>query len=149
MEGRDKKGGRAIFGGGRYDNLVGDVGGDPLPGVGFAMGDVVVSLMLEEYGKKPSFETSPAQVLLAAFDASLLSAARKLSAQWRAAGLRVELYPDAAKLDRQLKYADAKNIPFVAILGPDEAATNSVTLKDLRRKSQQRVPQNEVAQLVK
>ena len=72
---------------------------------------------------------------------SLFGAARRLAAQWRAAGLRVELYPDAAKLDRQLKYADAKNIPFVAILGPDEAATNSVTLKDLRSKSQQRVAQ--------
>jgi histidyl-tRNA synthetase len=149
VEGRDKKGGRAIFGGGRYDNLVGDVGGEPLPGVGFAMGDVVVSLMLEEYGKLPSFETSPAQVLLAAFDASLLSAARKLSAQWRAEGLRVELYPEAARLDRQLKYADAKNIPFVAILGPDEAAANSITLKDLRSKAQQRVPQSEAAQVVR
>jgi histidyl-tRNA synthetase len=87
-------------------------------------------------------------VLIAAFDASLLSAARKLAAQWRAAGLRVELYPDTAKLDRQLKYADAKNIPFVAILGPNEAATNSVTLKDMRKKSQRLVAQNEAAQLV-
>ena len=61
----------------------------------------------------------------------------------------MELYPDAAKLDRQLKYADTKSIPFVAILGPDEAATNSVMLKDLRDKSQQRVAQSEVAQLTR
>jgi histidyl-tRNA synthetase len=149
MEARDRDGEfRAILGGGRYDNLVADVGGDPLPAVGFAMGDVVVGLVLLKYGKLPALRTSPAQVLIAVFDASLLSAARKLAAQWRAAGLRVELYPDAAKLDRQLKYADAKDIPFVAILGPDEAAKNSVTLKDLRKKSQRSVAQNEVAQLV-
>jgi histidyl-tRNA synthetase len=60
----------------------------------------------------------------------------------------VELYPDAAKLDRQLKYADVKNIPYAAILGPDEAETNSVTLKDLRTKSQRTVAQSEVTQLV-
>lgn len=149
MEGRDKKGGRAILGGGRYDNLVADVGGDPLTAVGFAMGDVVIGLMLEEYGKLPIFQTCPTQVLLATFDASLSSAARKLAAQWRAEGLRVEVYPDAAKLDRQLKYADGKNIPFVAILGPDEAAANKVTLKNLRSKTQQLVAQSEVTKLIK
>jgi histidyl-tRNA synthetase len=150
MEARDRDGEfRAIFGGGRYDNLVGDVGGDRLPGVGFAMGDVVIGLVLSKYGKLPALRTSPTQVLIASFDASLFCAARRLAAQWRAEGLRVELYPDAAKLDRQLKYADAKNIPFVAILGPDEAATHSVMLKDLRNKSQQRVAQGEVAQILK
>ena len=150
IEARDRDGEfRAIFGGGRYDNLVGDVGGDRLPGVGFAMGDVVIGLVLSKYGKLPALRTSPTQVLIASFDASLFCAARRLAAQWRAEGLRVELYPDAAKLDRQLKYADAKNIPFVAILGPDEAATNSVMLKDLRNKSQQLVAQSEVAQILK
>lgn len=149
MEGRDKKGGRAIFGGGRYDNLVADVGGDVLPAVGFAMGDVVVALMLEEYSKLPAFQPCPTQLLIAVMNASLYGAASRLAAQWRAAGLRVELYPDAVKLDRQLRYADAKNIPFVAILGPDEAASGSVTLKDLRAKSQRVIPQSEAAQLVR
>jgi len=149
MEARDRDGEfRAIFGGGRYDNLVADVGGDRLPAVGFAMGDVVIGLVLQKYGKIPSLRTSPSQVLIAAFDASLIGAARKLAAQWRASGLRVELYPDTAKLDRQLKYADAKNIPFVAILGPDEAAQGNVTLKDLRNKSQQMVAQSQVAQFI-
>ncbi len=148
MEGRDRRGGRSIFGGGRYDSLVADVGGDPLPAVGFAMGDVVVSLMLEEYGKLPKLATCPTQVLIAVLDASLFCTVRKLASQWRAEGLRVEVYPDAAKLDRQLKYADSKNIPFVAILGPDEAAANQVTLKDLRNRQQQLVAQSQVVQLV-
>jgi len=148
MEGRDVRGGRSIFGGGRYDSLVADVGGDPLPAVGFALGDVVLSLMLEEYGKLPPLTTCPTQVLIAVFDASLFRTARRLAAQWRARGLRVELYPDAVKLDRQLKYADAKNIPFAAILGPDEMAANCVTLKDLRNKSQERVAQCDVPQRI-
>jgi histidyl-tRNA synthetase len=149
FEGRDRGGKfRAIYGGGRYDNLVSDVGGDPLPATGFAMGDVVIGLMLQEYGKLPTLKTAPTQVLIATFDPSLFGAARRLAALWRMAGLRVELYPEAAKLDRQLKYADAKNIPFVAILGPDEAAKNCVTLKDLRSKSQQTIAQTEVAQRV-
>ena len=150
MEARDLDGEfRAIFGGGRYDSLVSDVGGDPLPATGFAMGDVVVGLVLQKYGKVPALQVSPAQVLIAPFDANLVSAARRLAAQWRSAGLRVELYPDTAKLDRQLKYADAKNIPYVAILGPDEAAAGKVTLKNLRSKTQQLVDQSEVAKLVK
>ena len=149
MEGRDKKGGRAIFGGGRYDNLVADVGGDVLPAVGYAMGDVVIGLMLEEYAKLPSLETCPTQLLIAVMNAGLFGTACRLAAQWRAAGLRVELYPDAVRLDRQLKYADGKNIPFVAILGPDEAASDSVTLKDLRIKSQRVIAQSEAVQFVK
>ncbi len=46
---------RAIFGGGRYDNLVGDVGGDPVGGVGFAVGDLIITLILEQYGRLPEF----------------------------------------------------------------------------------------------
>jgi histidyl-tRNA synthetase len=149
FEARDRDGEfRAVLGGGRYDNLVADVGGDRLPGVGFAMGDVVVGLVLQKYGKLPALKTCPTQVLIAPFDAGLASAARRLAAQWRAAGVKVEVYPDAAKLDRQLKYADGKNIPFVAILGPDEAAVNKVMLKDLRSKTQQLVDQSEAARLL-
>ena len=149
FEARDRDGEfRAILGGGRYDNLVADVGGDRLAAVGYAMGDVVIGLALQKYGKLPALRISPTQVLIAPFEASLFGAARKLAAQWRAAGLRVELYPDAVKLDRQLKYADSKGIPFVAILGPDEAAQGGVTLKDLRAKSQQIVAQSEVVRLI-
>lgn len=149
FEARDRDGEfRAILGGGRYDNLVADVGGDRLAATGYAMGDVVIGLALQKYGKLPALRISPTQVLIAPFEASLFGAARKLAAQWRAAGLRVELYPDAAKLDRQLKYADSKGIPFVAILGPDEAAQGGVTLKDLRAKSQQIVAQSEVVRLI-
>ena len=62
---------RSILGGGRYDNLVSDVGGEPLNAVGFAMGDVVIGLLLQQLGKLPaSLSRTPAQVLVTVFDQS-------------------------------------------------------------------------------
>ncbi len=136
---------RAILGGGRYDNLVAAVGGDPVPGTGFAMGDVVVMLLLEELGKMPALERRPADVLVCAFAPEAKTAALALSAALRAAGLRVEWYPDLDRLPKQLKYADRQSIPLAAILGPDELAAGEVTLKDLRNGEQRRVPTGEAA----
>jgi histidyl-tRNA synthetase len=136
---------RAILGGGRYDNLVGDVGGDRLPGVGFAMGDMVVGLVAQKYGKTTGLKTSPSQVLVTVFNADLLSESLRLAAELRAAGVRAEWYPEPAKLDRQLKYADATGIPQVIILGPDELSRGQVQVKTLADRSQIQVARGEVA----
>lgn len=146
IEARDREGEfRAILGGGRYDNLVGDVGGDRLPGVGFAMGDVVIGLVAQKYGKVPNLRTSPTEVLVTVFDKASLPEALKLATELRAGGLRVEWYPDAAKLDKQLKYADSTGVRFAAILGPDEVAQGTVTVKDLQARSQAVYPRVQVA----
>jgi histidyl-tRNA synthetase len=148
-EARDRDGEfRAILGGGRYDNLVGDVGGQRLPGVGFAMGDVVIELVLEKYGLKPALPLSPAQALVTVWGDDVKGAVA-LAAGLRAAGLNVELYPEPARLDRQLKLADARGIPFAIIAGPDEAAAGQVTVKDLRRKAQETVARDAVAEYVR
>ena len=132
FEARDRDGEfRAILGGGRYDNLVADVGGDPITGVGFAMGDVVVQLVLEKYGVLPKLRAAPADVLVTVFSAELLPASAALAHALRAAGLRAELYPEADKLAKQLKYADRLAIPFATVLGPDEVAESNVTIKQL------------------
>lgn len=137
MEARDRGGEfRAILGGGRYDNLVGDVGGDRLPGVGFAMGDMVIGLVAQQYGKVPPLGGSPSQVLVTMFDKNSQAEALRLAAELRAAGVRTEWYPEPAKLDRQLKYADATGIRFALIQGPDELAQGKVTVKDLRARTQ-------------
>lgn len=149
FEARDRnEEGRAILGGGRYDNLLSDVGGEPLPGVGFAMGDVVIGLVLEKYGKLPRLHVSPTHVLVTVFDASLAAEARRLSCELRQAGLNVELYPEAARLNRQLKYADQHAIPFAIIIGPDEAAAGQVTLRDMRANQQQTVARNDVVAML-
>lgn len=148
MEARDRDGEfRAILGGGRYDNLVADVGGDPISGVGFAMGDMVVALVAEKYGRVPAFAKSPAQTLVTVFGpqpermADSLAAARDL----RAAGLPTEMYPEAAKLDKQLKYADAQGIKIAVIIGPDESAAGTATVKNLAAREQATVSRSQLA----
>lgn len=145
IEARDRESEfRAILGGGRYDNLVGDVGGDRLPGLGFAMGDVVIGLVAQKYGRLPALRTSPSEVLVTTFDAPSEPEALRLAGELRAAGLKVEWYPEAVKLDRQLKYANAIGVQFALIVGPDEAAKGIVTVKDLAAREQTACQRGEI-----
>jgi histidyl-tRNA synthetase len=136
---------RAILGGGRYGNLLSDVGGEPMGGVGFAMGDVVISLVLEQYGLKPKLRPCPTHALVTVFAGDLIGVSSRVAAQLRTAGINTELYPETAKLDRQLKYANNNGIPFVVIIGPDEAAANKATVKNLASGRQESVSQAELA----
>ena len=122
---------RAILGGGRYDNLVADVGGDRITGVGFAMGDVIIGLLIERAGKRPELRTSPSYVLVTLFSAELYADTLALTAQFQRAGINAEQYLEPIRLGKQIRYADRKGIPYVAILGPDELAAEQVVLKDL------------------
>lgn len=140
---------RAILGGGRYDNLLADVGGEPLSGVGFAMGDVVIGIVLEENGLLPSFALTPALVLVTIFDETLWLDSLRLAAQLRQAGLNVTCYPEPAKLPRQFKFADKMGMRVAVVCGPDEAAAAQVTVKDLKNGTQIRVSRSEVARVVR
>jgi histidyl-tRNA synthetase len=123
---------RSILGGGRYDNLTRDVGGDPIPGVGFAMGDVVISLILEKYGLLPKdLNVNPAPVLVTVFDQERLHDSFKLASELRRAGLKVVCYPEAVKLQKQFKYADRIGVKVTLVLGPDELAQGRVAVKNL------------------
>jgi histidyl-tRNA synthetase len=141
---------RSILGGGRYDNLTRDVGGDPIPGVGFAMGDVVITLLLEKYGLLPKdLNVNPAPVLVTVFDEQRLLESYKLASDLRRAGLNVVCYPEAAKLPKQFKYADRIGAKVTLVLGPDEAAKGQVTVKSLSNGEQVLVPQNEAATVIR
>ena len=140
---------RAILGGGRYDNLLADVGGQPLPATGFAMGDVVVSLVLQENGLAPAFQPSPASILVTVFDESFLLRSYALAAELRAAGLSAMVYPEAAKLPRQFKFADKMKMRLALTVGPDEAANGQVAVKDLLNGTQQVVKQEALIQLAR
>ena len=128
---------RSILGGGRYDNLLRDVGGEPLSGVGFAMGDVVIGIVLQELGLIPALAATPASVLVTIFSAELQPDSIKLAAELRQAGLNVTCYPEPAKLPRQFKFADRMGMGVVLVLGPDEAAQGKVTVKDLSNGTQE------------
>jgi histidyl-tRNA synthetase len=128
---------RAIFGGGRYDNLVADVGGERITGVGFAMGDVIIELLLERLGKRPELPLTPTTVLVTLFDAELYAPTVTLAGRLRRAGINAEQVLEPMRLGKQLRYADRKEIPFVIILGPDELQAGQVVLKDMKTGDQQ------------
>lgn len=139
---------RAIFGGGRYDNLLADVGGQPLPGVGFAMGDVVIGIILQEAGLIPEFQPSPAQVLVTVFDEKLLANSFALAAELRNAGLNVMVYPEPTKLPKQFKFADRMKMKVALVLGPDEAEKSLVVVKNLANGEQVQVKNEAVLESV-
>ena len=144
FEARDAQGQfRAILGGGRYDNLVADVGGDPIPGVGFAMGDMVITLVLEHYGKRPQLDLAPAPILVTVFDEEHLLPSYRLARDLREAGFRVVVYPEPVRLSKQFKYANRVGVQVVVVLGPDEAAQGTLTLKHMGTGEQVTLPRKE------
>ena len=149
FEARDKgREGRAVLGGGHYDNLVADVGGEPLSGVGFAMGDVMISLVLKKYGLLPSIPQTPASVLITVFDQDRLLSAMALASDLRQAGINTVCFTEPVKLNKQLKYADRLGVRFVVIVGPDEEAVGQATIKDLAARQQQTVTRQDVARTI-
>jgi len=147
FEACDRKGEfRAILGGGRYDNLVEVVGGPKLPGVGFAAGDAILEAVLKKYQKIPSFVSVPTKVLITIFDEKFYRDSLKIAKVLRDKGVPTEVYLTPIKLDKQLKYADRKGIPYAVIIGPDEAKNKTVTIKDLKTGKQKTVPQKEFSQ---
>jgi len=140
---------RSILGGGRYDNLLADVGGEKLPAVGFAMGDVVMLLLLEKYGLLPKkLPISPAQVLVTVFNQEHLLASLQLANELRTAGINVICYPESEKLPRQFKYADRIGMRAVIVIGPDEVDRGEVTIKDLARSEQWTLRREEMVQVI-
>jgi histidyl-tRNA synthetase len=120
----------SIIGGGRYDGLVGLMGGPDLPATGLSFGLERIIDVLEELEMAPAEarQTAP-QVLVTVFNPEGAADSLRLAQELRAAGVRTEVYLGKDKLGAQLRYASRKGIPFVAILGPDEVARGEVTVK--------------------
>lgn len=141
---------RAILGGGRYDNLVADVGGEPLPATGFAMGDLVTSLVLKKFGCLPaSLGKTPAQVLVTVFDSQAAPASYHLASELRRQGFAVACYPEAVKLSKQFKHGDRLGIPLAIVLGPDELATGQISVKSLVSGRQETLPAAEIGAAIR
>ena len=151
FEAFDQTGGvrRAILGGGRYDNLLADVGGQQISGVGFAMGDVVVGIVLKEAGLLPDFDPTPSSVLVTVFDETLWMTSYALASELRAAGLNVVTFPEPAKLPKQFKYADKMKMRVVVTVGPDEAEKGLVAVKNLSNGEQVIVTRAEAAEAIR
>jgi len=134
----------SLGGGGRYDNLVGMFLGQNVPACGFSLGLERILVVMTERSMFPaSLATTPADVMIATFDAAGAGPAMRLSAMLRAAGLRVLIYPDAEKIGKQIKYADSLRVPFVALLGENEIRDDTVTVKNLAAQTQDTYPQSD------
>jgi histidyl-tRNA synthetase len=144
MEAWDKDGEfRAILGGGRYDNLVKDMGGEPISGVGFAMGDLTTSLVLKKFNCIPKEISEPtARVLVTIFDEETSFDSLSFANELRKAGINVSCYPEATKISKQFKYGDRRGYKLAVVLGPDEITQLKVTIKDLQTGDQETIDRN-------
>jgi histidyl-tRNA synthetase len=140
---------RAILGGGRYDNLLSEVGGKKIPATGFAMGDLVITLVLEELDLIPEeIKSPPAAILVTVFDDQTLKDSLVLSGELRDAGFNVNCYPEVEKLGKQLKFGDRSNAKIAVLLGPDEIQKDEVALKNLSTGEQKSVHRSQMVEMI-
>jgi histidyl-tRNA synthetase len=140
---------RSILGGGRYNNLLSDVGGKEIPAIGFAMGDLVITLVLEELGLIPIEIDSPsASVIVTIFNEETHLESLSLAWELRESGIKVNCYPQADRLGKQLKHGDRIGIKIAVLIGPEEIAAQQVTLKNLISGDQRTVSRNQSPQII-
>ena len=138
----------SISGGGRYDNLTGIFGMPGLSGVGISFGVDRIYDVLNALDLYPKDSVTTTQLLFINFGEQETAYCLPLLNKVRAKGVRAELYPDAAKMKKQMSYANAKAIPFVALAGETEMAAGKVTLKNMETGEQEMVDVDELVQRI-
>ena len=140
----------SLGGGGRYDGLIGMFSGDDLPACGFSLGlERILVVMTERHMFPPDVvQSAAADVLVTLFDVEGdegVADALRLAGDLRARALRVEVYPEADKLGKQFKYAAARGLRFVTVVGGDERAAGQVTIKNMQNGEQTVVARDQAA----
>jgi histidyl-tRNA synthetase len=120
----------SLGGGGRYDRLTEKFGGQPIPACGGSIGFERLMLILEETGRTAA--TGAPDAVVTVFSDDLRGRSLEVAAALRAKGLSVDVFPGAAKLKAQFRYADQKRAAYALVIGPDEAARGAVQIKDLK-----------------
>jgi histidine--tRNA ligase len=138
----------SITGGGRYDNLTGIFGMPGLSGVGISFGADRIYDVLNTLDLYPQNAIQATQVLFINFGEAEADYCLPIAGQIRAAGISVELYPDCAKMKKQMAYANAKGIPFVVLAGESEINQGKVTLKNMLTGDQQLVSTEELIAII-
>ncbi|MBR6893256.1 MAG: histidine--tRNA ligase [Bacteroidaceae bacterium] len=133
----------SITGGGRYDNLTGIFGMPGLSGVGISFGADRIFDVLNQLNLYPREAVNATQVLFVNFGEKEAQYSLPIIADLRKAGIRTEIYPDSTKMKKQMSYANAKEIPFVAIIGETEMQEGKVTIKNMTTGEQQMVDKDE------
>ncbi len=138
----------SITGGGRYDNLTGVFGMAGVSGVGISFGADRIFDVLNQLELYPKEAVNATQLLFINFGEKEAAYSMKALMKVRSAGIRAEIFPDAAKMKKQMSYANAKNIPFVALVGENEMNEGKVTLKNMETGEQSLLDVEELIRLV-
>lgn len=138
---------RALFGGGRYDNLTDLFGVPEMPIVGFGQGDVTMRDVLETYDLLPKF-TPKTQLYLCPFNEAFFEPTADIALHLRDQGINVAVDYTGKKVGDQIKKADKKSIPFVAVIGEDEVANKTLTIKELSTGKETNVSIDDVASCI-
>jgi len=140
----------SLGGGGRYDDLIGMFLGARVPACGISLGlERILVVMGERHMFPETVVSRPADLMVTIWNTDRTADAIRLAGTLRAAGLRVDVYPETDKIGKQFKYADSRGIRFVAIVGDDEAAKNEVAVKDLKTGEQRAHPRAAVADYIR
>lgn len=139
----------SITGGGRYDNLTGIFGMPGISGVGISFGADRIYDVLNALDLYPKEITTNTQLLFINFGEAETAYSMPIVAEARANGIRTEMYPDAVKMKKQMNYANANAIPFVALAGDDEIKNGVVTLKNMESGEQKQVGVAELIEIVR
>ena len=140
----------SLGGGGRYDNLIGMFLKDQVPACGISLGLERILVVMGERGMFPAgLDSRAADVMVTIWNLDTVPDTLRLAAELRSKGLRVEVYPEPDKIGKQFKYASSRAVPFVTVVGDDEAAQGLVTVKNLASGEQQRIPRADVAATIR
>lgn len=139
----------SITGGGRYDNLTGIFGLPGLSGVGISFGADRIYDVLNQFELYPADTASGVDLLFINFGEAEAACCLRMARQTRAAGISTEVFPDAAKMKKQMNYANTRNIPFVALVGESEMAAGTIALKNMTTGEQSTCTLDEVIARIK
>ncbi|MBN1263226.1 MAG: histidine--tRNA ligase [Candidatus Pacebacteria bacterium] len=133
----------SIAGCGRYDQVISNFIGRPIPATGGSFG---IERIVELIKDRQMIEISPTKirVLVTYFQENTFNNSLEIAQSLRQENTRTMLYPEPAKLDKQLKFADRKGIPVAVIIGPDEVKNKTVTIKNLKKRTQKTIPQDDL-----
>jgi histidyl-tRNA synthetase len=138
---------RALFGGGRYDDLVDIFGVEKVTGLGFGMGDVTMRDYLETYGLLPKYR-SVTDLYICTFDEKYIDFALELASYLRNQGVNVAVNLTSKKIGQQIKTADKHGIPFIECIGEDEVKSDKFKVKDLKTRKEKVVNKGGIAKLI-
>ena len=139
----------SITGGGRYDNLTGVFGLPGVSGVGISFGADRIFDVLNQLDLYPKDSLSATQIMFVNFGEKEQAVCLEHALRLRRSGIRTEIYPETAKMKKQMGYADSKKIPYVALVGENEIAAGKITVKDMITGEQQMLTVDELTGFLK